>query len=201
MEYSLKLVTAPIEEPVSIDEVKKYVHIDHDVEDTLISTWISSARRLAEVYQRRAYCQQTWEMSFDYLPSSSLPISLPYPPLIEVISVDYYDYQDKKISANLSDFIIDTRSEPARIALAYCKYWPTDILRSLGAMIIRYSAGYKISYLGSSTTPTPEENLIPAYVRDAICLYCAYRNENRSGEIDKIPQAFYDILNPERIFE
>jgi len=199
MEYSLKLIVPPIEEPISVEEVKKYTHIDHDVEDTIVANWISAARRLAETYQRRAYCQQTWEMSFDEYPC--LPIRLPYPPVIDIISISYYDYLGNLTLASLSDFILDKHSEPGRVNLAYNKYWPTNILRSLNSLIITYTAGYKILYAGTSTTPSPEENTVPETVKDAICLYCAYRNENRSGEIDKIPQAFYDILNPERIFE
>jgi len=86
-------------------------------------------------------------------------------------------------------FIIDTDSEPGRLCLAYSETWPTVTLRPHKAVKIRYWAGYG-----------PTADSVPDTVKDAIMLYCAYRNENRAGEITETPKQFYDLLTPERIY-
>ncbi len=200
MDFSLKLITAPIIEPVTVDEAKIYAHIDHDVDDLLISSWIKTGRRLAEDYQRRAYYEQVWEMSFDGFPA--LPLLIPRPPLIEIDYIRYYDTENAMTEMDLTNFIIDTNSEPARLAHAYGEIWPSIILRPIDALRIRYRCGFERMDVDDSTTTTfaPEYLSIPENVTDAIYLYCAYRNEYRAGELPKVPQHFYDLLNTDGFY-
>jgi hypothetical protein len=183
MQYSsLKLITPPSTEPVSLDYVKLHAHIDHNIQDDILNLWIKSARQLAERYQRRAYIGQVWEIGFDDFPG--LPLMLPRPPLIGVMSIKYYDYLnaittlyeiiDNPITTteeegvdNIgnSDFIVDTSSEPGRIEHAYLKQWPSPVLRPIDAVKIRYAAGYGLS-----------EEDVPEFVKDAILVYCTFKN-------------------------
>lgn len=193
---TLKRITAPVVEPVSASDVKLYTRISHTVEDGLISTWIKSAVELAEAYQHRAYISQVWEMTFDEFPE--LPLYVPRAPLVSIVSIKYYDYLNAETTlynlavpvATNGDFIIDTDSEPGRIDHAYSDYWPSVVLRPMNAVKIRYNAGY-----GADGTTTP------AAVKDAIMLYCAYRYENRTAEVDAVPPQFYHLLNSDRIFQ
>jgi len=200
MIFSLKLITPPIIEPVTVDEVKIYAHIDHDVDDKLILSWIKTARRLAEDYQRRAYYEQVWEMSFDCFPY--LPIKIPRPPLVSVNFIHYYNTANTMTDMDLTDFIVDTNSEPGRLAHAYGVLWPSVILKPIDGLRIRYTCGFEGMFSDDSTTTTyaPDISPIPENVRDAIYLYCAYRNENRSGEVAEIPQHFYDLLNTDGFY-
>jgi len=184
---SLRVITKPTVEPVTVDDVKLHSRIDSDIEDTLIQSWITSAREQAEGFQRRAYLQQTLELSFDYFPK--LPLSLSMSPVISVDSIKYYDYQNAEISIDLTDFIIDLDSEPARIAHAYGKSWPSVTLREINAVKITYKAGY-----GTTAADVPET------VKDAILFYCAWRNENRIEEV-KFPEAFFNLLRPDRMYQ
>jgi len=195
MDYSLKLITPPSTEPVTVDEVKIYAHIDHDVDDSLITTWIKTGRILAENYQRRAYYEQVWEMSFDEFPA--LPLLIPRPPLVSIDSIKYYDKDNTETVMALSDFIIDTNHEPGRLAHAYSVLWPSVILKPIDALRIRYTCGYHYS---TTTTYAPGNVPVPENVMDAIYLYCTYRNENRAGEVDKIPRQFYDLLNQDGFY-
>jgi hypothetical protein len=206
MDCSLKLITPPAIEPVTVDDVKLHTHIDTDIQDDILENWITSARMLAEDYQRRAFIGQMWEISFDSFPC--MPIFVPRAPLIGVVSIKIYDYANAEtvlyskadnpittteepgsdLSTN-SDFQIDLDSEPGRIGFAYNKIWPSTILRSMNAVKIRYAAGYGLEALD-----------VPATVKDAIMLYCAYRNENRAAEVEEAPKQFFNLLAHDRIY-
>lgn len=199
MSYSLKLIYAPVIEPVTVDEVKLHAHIGSDVaEDSIIALWISTARVLAENFQRRAYIRQTWELAFDSFPET--PILLPRPPLINVESFKYYGTDNTEYDHPLSNFVIDSNTEPARMCLGYQLVWPSTILRPMDAVRIRYNAGYGSTGGELTTTESPDASHVPDFVKDAILLYCTYRYENRAAEVVQVPRQFYDILTPERIY-
>lgn len=185
MKHSIKIITAPTVEPVTVAEVKLHAHIDHDVEDTVLTTWIKTARGLAEDYQRRSFITQTIELTYDDYPD--VPLLLPRAPVQSVTSIKIYDTDNVETSLTLNNFIIDLDSQPARIDLGYLKSWPTTMLRPIAGVKIRYVAGYGDAAMS-----------VPANVKDAIMLYCTYRNENRAGEIEA-PKQFYDLLRHDRI--
>lgn len=184
--FSHTVITGPLVEPVTLADVKTAAHVNFDCEDAIISRWISSARRAAENYQRRAYINQTLEMRFDCWPS--FPLSLYRAPLQSVSAIKYYDTDGAEYTLDSSDYIVDTSSAFGRVGLAYGVTLPTVTLQPMDAVSVRYVAGYG-----------PREANVPDYVKDAIFLYCAWRYENRTGETD-IPQAFYDLLEPEALF-
>jgi uncharacterized phiE125 gp8 family phage protein len=193
----LRVVTPPTVEPVSIADVKMHSHISHSEEDALIQSWIRSGRELAESYQRRAYCTQTLELSFDGYPE--MPLSLPRGPLQSLVSVECTDYQgvtttlyDSAPGGDTSMFTVDVSGEPGRIDLAYGEYWPSTVLRSINSVRVQFVAGY-----GDTVADVPEN------VKDAILIYCTYRYDNRAGqafvyEVKSIPEAFYTLLRHDR---
>jgi len=205
MSYSLKLITTPEIEPVTLAEVKLHARISHAVENDILEKWIKAARIEAENFQRRAFIGQIWELAFDTFPTT-LPIQLPRAPLLQLISIKCYDYANVETilyydgynpvttteegidSAANSDFIVDTKSEPGRVTLAYGITWPSVTLRSIDAVKIRYAAGYGI-----------EADDVPENVWDAIILYCTWRNDNRAAETD-FPKQFYDLLSGDRLY-
>jgi hypothetical protein len=205
MEGHLKIITQPAIEPVTHDEVKLHAHISHDVEDDLIDSWIASARKSAEDFQRRAYIYQVLELSFDEFPC--MPILLPHPPTIWVKSIRYYDYLNTETTlyetfddpvttteepgtppSTNNEFLIDIDNEPGRICHAYGYQWPSVTLRDMNAVKIRYVAGF-----GASADD------VPCLVKDAIMLFCTHKNENRASEDDTIPKQFFDLLRPDRV--
>jgi len=198
MNYSMKLITPPTVEPITVAEAKIYAHIDHDVDDSIILSWIKIARIEAENYQRRSYYEQVWELSFDDFPDLA-PLLIPRPPLTSIDFIHYYDSDNAMTNMDLTLFIVDTNHEPGRLAHAYNEIWPSETLRPIDAVRIRYTCGYQEMY-GTTTTFAPANTPIPEYVKDAIYLYCGYRNENRSGEIEEIPRQFYDLLNQDGFY-
>lgn len=182
---SLKLITPPSIEPVTIEDVKLHTRISHDVEDQLLGMWINSAREQAEDYMRRAFVSRVYELSFDYFPK--LPLSLPMSPVSAVASVTYIDYENTSTVMDLSNLIIDLDSDPARIAHAYGLTWPSVTLRPINSVKIRYTAGYGA---------TAES--IPAKIIDTILLCCSWKNENRTAE--KFPEELFGYLKPDRLY-
>jgi uncharacterized phiE125 gp8 family phage protein len=194
---SLRLITAPTIEPVTVAEVKSHTHISSDAsEDANIAMWITTARKLAEDYQRRAYIRQTWELAFDRFPA--MPLDIPRPPLIDIVSVKYYATDNTEYTYDLSNLIIDTSTEPGRISLRYLLTWPTTTLRPIDAIKIRYDCGYSSTGDTLTTTESPDASHVPEYIKDAIHIYCAYRYENRACEAGDVPQQFYHMLGNER---
>lgn len=205
MKTSLRVVTAPAIEPVTAAQVKLHTHIDHSTEDSLIEMWITAARKYIEDYDRRAYITQKLELIMDDFPS--VPFNLPRAPFQSVFSIKYTDkngvtytlYRSGSDPTNTTttaspdsgnaDFIIDTASDPGRIALADGVTWPSDTLQAIGGVKIQYIAGY-------GDTAAEVQSGRPEAIQ-AIMLYCAYRNENRAGESD-MPRHIIDLLRPGR---
>lgn len=177
--YRLALVEKPAVEPITVSEVKTMAHISHDVEDNMLASWIRTGRRLAEIFQRKAYITQIWNVYFDFFPE--LPVFLPRSPVQSLLSIDYTD-SDGSHALNLDNFIIDVGACPARLSFKNGCSWPAVSLQNMNALSIRYIAGY-----GDTAEDVPDE------IKDAIALYCVWRNENRAGE-GPIPKAFYNLL-------
>jgi len=180
---ALKLITPPASEPVSLDEAKAYLRIDTNDEDALISGLIAAAREYCESFQNRAYITQTWELSFDDFPN--MPLKLPRPPLVSVESVKVIDTTGAEITLDTSDYIVDTDSEPGRIAFASGKCWPSVELSPVNAVKIRYTAGYD------------DAQKVPQSVKQAMLIYIAHRYEN--PDTDDVPEVVRTLLWPDRV--
>jgi uncharacterized phiE125 gp8 family phage protein len=181
----LKLITPPTTDPVTVAEMKPYARgaADSPDLDSTVGTLIKAAREAAQNFQNRAYFTQTWEMSFDSFPA--IPLKIPLPPLQSVTSVKYVDENGTEHIMDLADFIVDTDSEPGRIAFRRGKSWPSVSLQDINAVKIRFVAGYN------------DINKVPNVVKLAYMVYVTHRLEN--PEVNAPPDAFYNLLWPERL--
>jgi uncharacterized phiE125 gp8 family phage protein len=173
--YQLKLITAPVIEPISLTEAKTHARIDNDAEDALINSYIKAAREWCEGYQReRAYLTQTWEMSFDYYPW--FPIEIPKYPVQSITSIKYFienGGSGTETTWNASNYFTDLNSIPARIVLSENGDLPKDDLVPLG--------GFRIRFVAGETTA----NNIPASIKSAMYLLVAHLYENREASVEK----------------
>lgn len=71
----IRVIKPPAAEPVTVAELKEYLHIDCDSEDSLLSRLISAARKTAEEYQHKAYMTQTLEVATGWEKETELPRS------------------------------------------------------------------------------------------------------------------------------
>jgi len=136
---TLILITAPIEEPVTLAEAKAHCKAtDSTDEDTLISSLIIAARQQAEHRLGRALCTQTLELVLDQFPEGFKLIN---PPVISVTSIKYIDTAGVQQTLNPADYSLDKDSEPGWLVPAYGLAWP-DTREVPNAVRARYVAGY-----------------------------------------------------------
>ena len=87
--------TQPSAEPVSLQEAKLFLRVDHDAEDAAISQMITTAREVAEQILNRSLLTQRWLYSIYGTPTHLVALS--YGPASSIISVNFMD--DDGVSA------------------------------------------------------------------------------------------------------
>ena len=147
---NLKVITAPTVEPISLEEAKLFLRVDHDEEDDLIEALIGAARGHCEDYQRRTIAETTYQLTLDEFPKEKF-IKLPNPPLKSVLSVTYTDEEGTVNTFSTDNYIVDSDSEPGRIALKEGKEWATDTLQPVGGVKIQFTAGYGTGLIPKQT--------------------------------------------------
>lgn len=162
---SLQLSTAPTIEPITLDEAKLYLRVEHSADDADITRLIKAAREWVERVTWRALISQTWKLRLTRFPCG--PIYLPKPPLQSVSSVTYVDADGTSQTWNSSLWISDIYSEPGVLEPAYSQSYPvTRAIRQ--AVTITFIAGY-----GSAATD------VPARIREAIVEHVRNSYDNR----------------------
>lgn len=175
-----KLITPPAIEPFSLEDAKSHCRIVIGDEDNDVMRWIRAARTKVERDTGRALLTQTWDLSLDafYGPGGyfvadfgwprygARTITIPYPPLQSVTSVTVTDTAGTETVWSATNYIVDTASEPGRIALTDTGSWPSS-LRIFQPGRIRFIAGW--------TDPT----LIPGDLLAAMALLIGVLSENR----------------------
>lgn len=135
----LSLVTAPTQEPVTIEEVKQHLRVDITDDDWYIESLIKGARQYCESFMKRAILTQTWDYQFDAWPANT--IYLPWTPYLQsVTSVTYVDEDGNSATVSSSNYIVDLMN--GRIVLTSTGEWPSVTLRAVAGVTVRYVAGW-----------------------------------------------------------
>jgi len=117
------LVTAPTQEPISIEGAKEFLRIDISDEDDLIGELISTARRFVEEDAEIALLTSTWALYLDCFPAWE--IELRKLPVQSISSVVYLDTTGASTTLSASLYRLDSKNKPARLTPAYGQYWPS----------------------------------------------------------------------------
>lgn len=136
---TLKLITAPATEPISLAEAKAHLRVDHSDEDSLISALITAARENAEHELERALVTQTWERVVDAFPEFELVLGMP--PVASITSVTYTDTDGVEQVMSAADYVLDNTVEPSYVMPAEDVTWPST-LDTANAVKVRFVAGY-----------------------------------------------------------
>ncbi len=84
------LLTAPAVEPLSLDEAKAFLRVEHGHDDETIAALTAGSRIHVEAQTRRALITQSWRISADCWPEDGrLPVRPG--PLQEVTAARVYD--------------------------------------------------------------------------------------------------------------
>lgn len=186
----VKITTAPTIEPVTLAEAKLHCRVDDSSEDAKFTDWIQQARMQCEEIAQRSFITRTYTAYLDYWPYWTR-FELPYPPLISLTSVKYYDRDgNAAVTFDPANYFVDTHSEPGRFALKWNSAWPGASLRELNGVEIIYTAGY-----GALATA------VPTRYKEAMLLLIGHLYEHRESviidqgiSVQVLPQGLYDML-------
>lgn len=172
---ALTLVTAPMQEPLSLDEAKLQVRRTDTREDAFLQDLlIPAVRDRAELYTQRQLLTATWRLTLDDWPREGW-IDVPRAPLQSVTSITYVDVAGVTQTLATSVYVVDAPAGPraprGRIALAYGQVWPS--LRSqLNAVTVTFVSGYGA-----------DKSSVPALLRNAMLRDLASLYEHREDVI------------------
>lgn len=185
----LVLTAAPAVEPLTVDEAKSYLRIDHAEEDVLVSGLITTSRLHVEAALDLALICQSWSWTLDAWPHRKV-VELPLGPVQSVDAVRIAA-QDGTVSELSPDqFVLDGASVPPRL-LATSGAWPKPGSPALG-IEIAFTAGF-----GCAPSDVPEP------IRQALLMLVAHWYEHRDpaeigGPATRIPEAVSALLMPYR---
>lgn len=161
---SFRLTTPPSVEPVSLTLAKQQLRVDFPDDDALITGYITAARQWAEVYTKRAFFTQSFQLSLDAFPlfmanNGTLPpsqlrgwpyfssywdplaIRLPRPTCLSVDKITFRDLTNTIQTLDPATYFVDITSEPARIVPMPSLTWPTTQLYLPGSVQVNYTTG------------------------------------------------------------
>ena len=188
----IRVITPPVSEPVTLNDMKAHLRLFHNDEDTIIGSYITAARSYCEEVLSRAMITQTILYTMDRWPSRNR-ILLPRAPLISVTSVQYVDDDNNTETFANTNYVVDTDNEPGMIVLRSGETWPDETLFPENAVRITFQAGY-----GAAAD-------VPATFKQAIMFLVAHYYKNREevaarGHIPQImPMAARHLLNMDRV--
>lgn len=167
---SLKRLTAPDTEPISVAEAKAHLRVDISDDDAYIGALISTAREWAEDYLDRTLIHTQWEMKLDAFPDE---IGAPRPPMASsgtctAVTLTY-TVSDVGGTTTLSssNYRVDRASTPGVIRNLYGQSWPSH-LSDQNSITVSWWGGYS----GNSSG-------VPKAARHAILMLVASWYERR----------------------
>lgn len=158
----------PTNEPISLEEAKDHARIGDDNSNTILGSYIQTAREACEQYMGRRLLTQTMALVLDdfadYMP-------LPYAaPLQSVSSITYYDVDGNQQTLATMVYDVDDVARPAEVVLKPGAIWPqVQTNRFKGAVTITYVVGWS----------SPDD--VPERIKQGLRQYLAYLDADRDG--------------------
>ncbi len=187
---ALVLTTGPALEPVSLDEVKAHLRIDHVDEDVLLASLVTTARIHLETRLGLSFITQNWMLVLDQWPDAP-NIFLPLGPVQQITGITLYDSSDQTSVIDTASYALDAISQPARLVWRGAMPKPAP-QRAYNGIEISLTTGFGANALD-----------VPQPLRQAILLLVSHWYENRepvglASEIREIPQMVSMLTNSYR---
>lgn len=134
--------------PLSVDFVSQRVlRVKNDgAEDDLIEDYIKAATELCTWETKQTIWPTTFHLYLSDLPWSDAPIVLPERPVLEVVSISYYDSDNvlQDYGGSPPSWIVTPGGDDGKttIHLGAGESWPTGLSTRDDAVIVEYTAGY-----------------------------------------------------------
>lgn len=186
---SVVVVTPPASPLIDLDLVKKHLRVETDDDDALIDLYLQAAVSHLDGpggWLGRALGEQTLEFRTHCFPYGGL--ALPFPPLIELMSVVYLNSDGVETTGYVESYTL----AGGHLRPVYGATWPSTRLEA-DAVRITYKAGY------------PADQL-PGAIQAALLLMVGDLYDNRSsvtdGPIASVPMSttVESLLGPYRVW-
>ena len=135
-----KVIAGPAQEPLTLEEAKRFLRITTDAEDEVVAALVAAARKRIERGTELALITQTVEVKLDGF-WGSCAIDLPMPPLQEVVSIQYLDGAGALQTLPADTYKVSTHRRPGRVWLASGKSWPATRPQP-EAVTVTFKAGF-----------------------------------------------------------
>lgn len=180
------LIEAPAIEPLTLEEAKSFLRVEHSADDDLIVSLIKVARCEVESAARRALITQGWRIALDGWPVSSRIVS-PVSPLRAITAARVRAADGDASDIDLSAFTLDTISSPG--VIEFDRGLVTEPGQPIAGIEIEITAGY-----GETSASVPEP------LRQAMRLLIARYYEQRDRIAgDKLPETVAALIAPYRV--
>jgi uncharacterized phiE125 gp8 family phage protein len=194
----LVIVTEPTEFPVSLEEAKAHLNVNHSDDDAKIELYIAAATAHIDGpdgWLGRSLVGRTYDLFLDAWPEDG--IRLTHPPIIEVEGVFYTrDADGDGVGAeeefSSGSYVVDTRSIHGWVVPADAG-WATDILDTTNAVRVRYRAGY------IDTSDSPSSGEVPANIKAGILVLVEMMYDQGQAAV-RMPIAAEMLLSTYRIW-
>ncbi|MBB5537388.1 head-tail connector protein [Rhizobium giardinii] len=113
---TIRELTPPIGEPLTLAETKAHLRLDSGAEDALISALIRTAREHLERETGLAFLTRSFRLYLDDWPRSRV-IQIVRGPVQTIEAVTVYDAAGMPGEIDVSGFVLDGQARPARLVL------------------------------------------------------------------------------------
>jgi len=184
------LLSGPAIEPVTLDEAKAHLRVEHDDDDDVIAALITGARVHVEAQTRRALIAQSWRLVRNRWPDNGRIRVLPAP--LRVLSAArVYRLDGSTQPIDVGAFTADIASAPAVLSFA------SGALPVSGRVVAGIELDVEAGY-GEAADDVPQP------LRQAIRILVAHWYENRGliatgAGVAVLPESAAALLTPYRV--
>lgn len=200
---TLKLITPPAGEMVTLEQAKAYLRFDSASSDDEIQDMVKAAREFIEGPKgrlNRVFLEQTWKLTLDSFPCGE--IMIPLAPVQSIDSVRYYDEDGALQTVNALDYYLDGDNEPPWVLTTGDFRWPST-LKAANAVEITFLAGYPAGAVSESGENAIAKN-VPGQAKLAVKALVQHWFNNRGlmgvGTFEELPMSVKRQLQPFRMF-
>ena len=182
----LCMIEAPIAEPVSLDEAKRWLKVETEDENEIILTLITSARLYIEQATQRLLLQQSWRVIFSDLDMSGAYL-MPLSPVLRLLGLTLRYSDDSEAALSVANVRLTKHGDDT--ALLIPQSYRTMLINDA-----RFELDVSLGY-------GPNGHDVPAPIRQALLMLVAYWYENRGDystyvNLTQIPSVITALLTP-----
>ena len=127
---SLRTITQPTVEPVTLAEAKAHCRVDTDADNAYLAALIRAAREYCEAYCDETFVHTQYVMTLDSFP---MEIELPRPPMATAVAntavtITYKTENQATATLQTSQYRVDRDSVPGVIRTLYNGTWPSHLM-------------------------------------------------------------------------